>query len=181
MDCPVSIRTPWRQGTFTSDDQTDPDTARIRKSARLEESIIRLFQGNSVEEGNPRVVATAGAVKTVVENPFFPILKLNSHIAQAARHLRSARFHHDAAPPRPKPPVKYFIPDLKVNMFFNSSFSRRLPRRRKEVISNSGKVGDLGSHLPDVIHITFLAKSVPTLACLSHPSPVDPDPPVRVW
>jgi hypothetical protein len=140
-----------------------------------------LFQGNSVEEGNPSVVATAGAVKTVVENPYFSILKLNSHIAQAARHLRSARFHHDPAPPRSKPPVKYFIPDLKVNMFFNSRFSRRLSRRRKEVISNLGKVGDLGSHLPDVIHIKFLAKSVPTLARLSHPSPVDPDPPVRVW
>jgi hypothetical protein len=140
-----------------------------------------LFQGNSVEEGNPSVVATAAAVKTVVENPFFSILKLNSHIAQAARHLRSARFHHDTAPPGSKPPVKHLIPDLKVNMFFNSRFSRRLSRCGKEVISYLRKVGKLGLHLPGAMHVEYSAKLVPTRANLSLPSPVDPEPPVGVW
>jgi hypothetical protein len=48
-------------------------------------------------------------------------------------------------------------------MFFNSRFLRPLFRRRKEVIPDLGQVGELGFHLPGIIHAKFCAKLVPTL------------------
>jgi hypothetical protein len=152
----------------------------IRVSGRLEQRARGLFQCNSIEEGYSGVVATAGTVKAVVEDPFFSVLKLNSHIAQAARNLRSARLHHDPAPPGAKPAVKHLVPDPEINMFFNSRFPRHFFRRRKGIVPHLRKVGGLRFHLPSTLHGYLFARSVPTFAPLPPSSPVDPNTRVSV-
>lgn len=124
----------------------------IRKTRKASEPERRLFQSNPVQEGNPCVVATAGTIEAVIENPFFSVLKLDPHITQATRHVRSACFHHDPTSPGSKPLVEHLITDFKVNMFFDSRFFWRLPRPGKEVFSSLGKVREIGFHVPATIH-----------------------------
>ena len=130
-----------------------------RKTRKASEPERRLFQSNPVQEGNPRVVATAGAIETVIENPFFSVLKLDPHITQATRHVRGACLHHDPASPRSKPFVEHLITDFKVNMFLGNRFFWRLPRLGKEVISSLGKVRELGFHAQGIIHTKFLLQN----------------------
>ena len=119
----------------------------------------RLFQCNPIEEGNPGVVATAGAIETVIKNPSFSVLKLDPHVTQATRHVRCACLHHDPASPRPKSLVEHLITDFKVNMFLGDRFFWRFPRLGKEVISSLGKVRELGFHAQSIIHIEFLLQN----------------------
>jgi hypothetical protein len=120
------------------------------------ERIFILVQFNSVEEGNAGIIATARTIKAVIENPFLAVLELDSHVTQTTRHIRSACFRHNPAPPGPKPFVKHLITDVKVNMFFGGRFSWRLPRLGEEVISSSlEKVRRPGFGVPGVIHILF--------------------------
>ncbi len=75
-------------------------------------------QLNAVEKRNARVIAAAGAVKAVVEDPSVPILKLDSNVAEPPRDFRSPCFDDDAATPGFMLLVIHFIPDVKEDMFF---------------------------------------------------------------
>jgi hypothetical protein len=43
------------------------------------------LQWNTVQEGNPSIKTTAGAIKTIIEDPLLPILEEDSNITHSPR------------------------------------------------------------------------------------------------
>ena len=81
-------------------------------------------QRNPVEEGDSSIVAAAGAVEAVIEDPLLPILKLDSCETQTSGNLGNPGLDHPAASPGPEIFVKDSVPYSQVGMSLAGPLAR---------------------------------------------------------
>jgi hypothetical protein len=82
-------------------------------------------QFNPVEEDDPGMVAAAGAIKAVIEDPLFPVLKLDACETQPPGNFGDPGFDDDPAPPGPEILVKHFVSHPQVRMPLDAPLARR--------------------------------------------------------
>jgi len=71
---------------------------------------------DAVKERNSRIITTAGAVVTVVEDPALSILEKDSYVTEPSRNVRSPCLKDDAASPGTEFLVKHLISHMEVGM-----------------------------------------------------------------
>jgi len=77
------------------------------------------LQFNSIKEGDSGIIATAGTIETVVEDPLLPVLEEDPNKTQTTWQIRGPCLDHDPASPRLMFFMKNFIPNFKVGVFLN--------------------------------------------------------------
>jgi len=65
------------------------------------------------------VIATAYAIKTIIEDPLLPVLKKDSDITEPAGQIRRPGLDHHPTSPRFKLFMIDLIPYPKISVFFN--------------------------------------------------------------
>jgi len=88
-------------------------------------SIGVILQFDTVEECDASMITAASAVKTVIEDPLFPVLKEDPYKTEPAGQIRSPGLHHDSATPGSVILMKDFVPHTEVSVLFLFSLSGR--------------------------------------------------------
>jgi hypothetical protein len=71
------------------------------------------------------MIAAAGAIEAVIENPLLPVLKLDACETEPSGNFRDPGFDHDPASPGPEILVKNLVPHPKVSMLLGAPLARR--------------------------------------------------------
>ena len=82
-------------------------------------------QFNPVEEDDSGMVAAAGAIKAVIEDPLFPVLKLDACETQPPGNFGDPGFDDDPASPGPEILVKHLVSHPQVRMPPDALLARR--------------------------------------------------------
>jgi hypothetical protein len=87
-------------------------------------SIGVTLQFDTVKECNASMITAAGTIKTVIEDPLFPVPKEDPCKTQPARQVRSPGLDNDPAAPGSIVFMKHFVSHSEVSALFLSSVSR---------------------------------------------------------
>jgi hypothetical protein len=78
-----------------------------------------VLQANAIQECDPCVIAAAGAIETIIEDPLLPILEEDSNITKPPRQIRRPGLDHNPTTPRFELFMIDLIPHPKISVFFN--------------------------------------------------------------
>ena len=85
-------------------------------------------QFDAVEEDNSCIVTAARAIKIIIEDPLFSILKEDPSKTHSTRQFRGLCLDHDPTSPGFKLLMKHLIPDAEVSMLLTLRLCyRRIP------------------------------------------------------